>query len=290
MMVLISTNRSQLTIKWTVCTLSLLVMLGSPACAGAQDNYEIQVYSYDTVAPRTTMIELHSNFTVQGRTTVVDGLAPTNHAVHETIEITQGFTDWFETGFYIFTSIQPDGGGWQWVGDHIRPRVRVPESWHWPVGVSLSQEIGYQRRQFSVDAWTWEIRPIVDKKLGRWYLSFNPSLERSWHGESVNKGVEFSPSAKVSYDFTKHIAGGLEYYGAAGPLSGFDTLSNQEHQFFPTIDLDVSPEWEINFGVGLGVTRSTDHLIIKGILGRRFSWPHRRAKPALLNLATKPST
>ncbi len=25
--------------------------------------------------------------------------------------------------------------GSQWVGDHIRPRVRVPESWHWPVGV-----------------------------------------------------------------------------------------------------------------------------------------------------------
>ena len=39
----------------------------------------------------------------------------------------QGITDWFETGFYIFTSADPQHG-WQWVGDHIRPRVRVPES------------------------------------------------------------------------------------------------------------------------------------------------------------------
>jgi hypothetical protein len=104
--------------------------------------------------------------------------SPSNHAEHETVEITQGFNNWFETGFYICTSIQPDGG-WQWVGDHIRPRLGVPESWHWPLGVSISNEIGYQRRGFSPDTWTWEIRPIVDKTLGHWYLSFNPTLDRS---------------------------------------------------------------------------------------------------------------
>src|SRR5207248_11116795 len=70
---------------------------------------------------------------------ILDGLEPTDGAVHETIEITQGFTDWLETGFYIFTSIHR-GDGWEWVGDHIRPRVRAPESWHWPVGVSLRSE------------------------------------------------------------------------------------------------------------------------------------------------------
>jgi spermidine dehydrogenase len=62
------------------------------------------------------------------------------------------------------------------------------------VGVSLSNEIGYQRRQYSVDTWTWEIRPIVDQKVGRWYWSLNPTLDRSFHGESVNQGVVFSPN------------------------------------------------------------------------------------------------
>jgi hypothetical protein len=87
--------------------------------------------------------------------------------MHETLELTQGINDWAEVGFYLLTSIQPDAG-WQWVGDHIRPRVRIPEFWHWPVGVSLSNEVGYQRRAFSPDTWTWEIRPIIDKKIGRW--------------------------------------------------------------------------------------------------------------------------
>ncbi len=252
--------------------LALLIFFLTPL-ARAQDNYEVQVYGAETVAPRSTMVEIHSNFTVDGSKTVQDGMLPTNHAEHETLEITQGINDWSEVGFYVFTSIQPDSG-WQWVGDHIRPRVRVPESWHWPVGVSLSTEIGYQRAAFSPDTWTWEIRPIIDKKIGPWYLSFNPALDRSFHGPSVNQGVAFSPNVKVSYDFTKKIAGGLEYYAAYGSLSGFDPLRDQQQQFFPSIDIDFAPEWEFNFGVGVGTTHSTDHLIVKCIVGRRFSWPH----------------
>ena len=237
----------------------------------AQDNYEIQVYGADTVAPGDTMLEIHSNFTVDGSKQVQNGVAPTNHAMHETLEITHGFTPWFEVGFYVFSSIQPDDG-WNWVGDHIRPRIAVPESWHLPVGLSLSQEIGYQRRKFSEDSWTYELRPIIDKKIGRWYLAFNPTFDRSLHGLNVNKGFEFSPNVKVSYDFTKKITGGIEYYGSLGPTTNFDPVSQQSQQLFPSIDLNLSPNWEVNFGAGVDVTRASDHLILKVILGRRFTW------------------
>jgi len=238
---------------------------------GAQENYEIQVYAYDQVEPHHTMIELHSNFTINGSKTIEDGILPTNHAQHETIEITHGFTDWFETGFYIFT-YQRNGNGIQWVGDHIRPRVRIPKKWNWPVGLSLSNEIGYQRRKFSADTWTWEMRPIIDKQMGRWYWSFNPTFDKSFHGESVHQGFVFSPNVKISYDFTKKIAGGIEYYGSLGPATGFFPVSEQQHQIFPAIDLNLSPNWEVNFGLGVGVTRSTDHLIAKMILGYRFNF------------------
>ena len=64
------------------------------------------MYPYETVEPGHTMVELHSNFTFEGSKTTTDGTLPTNHQLHETIEITHGFTDWFETGFYIFTSVK----------------------------------------------------------------------------------------------------------------------------------------------------------------------------------------
>jgi hypothetical protein len=235
----------------------------------AQGNYEVQVYPGETQDPHTTMVELHSNFTVQGSKGIVNGVLGTEHQVHETIEITRGITNWFETGFYIFTSAQ-SGQGWQWVGDHIRPRVRVPEDWNWPVGVSLSLEFGYQRYRFSPDTWTLEIRPIIDKNIGRWYLAFNPTVDRSFHGPSVSQGLVFSPNFKAGYNFTKKIQGGVEYYGSLGPITGFDPLREQEQQIVPAIDLDLSPKWEFNFGVGVGITQATDHLLIKMILGRRF--------------------
>lgn len=242
-----------------------------PLRASAQENYEIQVYGYDTVERGHTMIELHSNFTFQGSKTPQDGLLPTNHQLHETIEITHGFTDWFETGFYIFTSAQ-NGQGLDWVGDHIRPRVRIPKKWNWPVGLSLSNEIGYQRRKFSTDTWTWEMRPVIDKQIGRWYCSFNPTFERSLHGPGTDQGFTFSPNFKFGYDFTRKISGGIEYYGAVGPATDFLPTGQQQHQIFPTIDLNLSPNWEVNFGLGVGVTHSTDHLIAKMILGYRFNF------------------
>jgi hypothetical protein len=258
----------RLLLAFAIC---LAVLHGFGVPAQAQENYEIQVYGYDTVEPHHTMVELHSNFTIDGSKTIEDGVLPTNHAQHETIEITHGFTDWFEVGFYIFTS-ERSGQGVQWVGDHIRPRVRIPKKWNWPVGLSLSNELGYQRRKFSTDTWTWEIRPIADKQIARWYFSFNPTLDRSFHGESVHQGVVFSPNFKFSYDFTKKISGGLEYYGSVGPVTGFLSLNEQQHQIFPTVDLNISPKWEINFGLGVGVTRATDHLIAKMILGYRFDF------------------
>ena len=235
----------------------------------SQDNYEIQVYASETVAPGRTMVELHSNYTADGQTAQVNGVLPDQHAFHETLEITHGFTPWFETGFYIFSSIQP-GEGWQWVGDHLRPRVRVPEEWHCPVGLSLSTEIGYVSPSYSEDTWTWELRPIIDKQWGRWYVALNPAFEKSLHGLNSAQGWGFAPSAKLSFGLTKVVAIGAEYYSSLGEVGQFGSWSEQQHQIFPTIDLDVSPDWEINFGVGFGLTHSTDQLIVKLILGYRF--------------------
>ena len=252
-------------------TSALFVFIASAAGLFAQGNYEVQVYGSDLVAPKVTMFEIHSNFTASGEKQTIDGVLPTNHAEHETLEITHGFNEWFETGFYIFTSIQSNGG-FYYVGSHIRPRFSVPEKYHLPVGLSLSNEIGWQRPNFSLDTWTWEIRPIVDKKLGKWYAAFNPTIDKSFHGPESKRGYQFSPNIKVSYDVLKKVAAGIEYYGSYGPVTGFDPLHDQQQQILPAVDIDFGKNWEFNFGVGVGMTASTDHLLIKAILGYRFNY------------------
>ena len=250
----------------------LIALLGCGAAVlRAQGNYEVQVYGSDLVPKNVTMVELHSNFTASGEKRTIGGVLPTDHAEHETLEITHGFGEWLELGFYQFTSIQSDAS-WNWVGTHIRPRIAIPDSYGLPVGVSLSMEVGYQRPNFSLDTWTLEIRPIVDKKLGKWYVCFNPTLARSFHGPSVPGGLDFSPNVKFSYDVTKRVAAGVEYYGDYGPLTGFDPLREQQQEILPALDVDFGDKWEFNFGVGVGVTSATDHLLVKAILGYRFNY------------------
>lgn len=242
----------------------------------AQENYEIQVYGSQTVEKNSTMLELHSNYTFSGQQTVVDGVLPTHHVLHETIEITHGFTNWFETGFYFFNTIGSDNRT-AYVGSHIRPRVMVPESWKWPVGISLSAEAGYQKRDYSADDWTLELRPIIDKTWKKVYIAFNPVFDRSFHGLNQNSGFSFSPNVKASYQFTKPFALGFEYYGTVGNITQPDPYSQQQHQLFLVTDLTFSEDWEFNAGYGLGFTTSTDGNIFKVILGYRL---HKKKAPS----------
>ena len=235
----------------------------------AQDNYEIQVYGSDLVDPKTTMLELHSNFTFDGSKEETNGVLPTNHVFHETVEITHGFNKWLEVGFYFFNAIGSEGRT-GYVGSHIRPRISIPKSYNLPVGLSLSTEVGFQKSKFSEDTWSIEIRPIVDKQWSKLYLSFNPTFEKALKGPGTDEGFIFSPNFKASYAVTKAFLPGIEYYGALGPLTNIYTWSDQQQQLFVAVDLDVSPKWEFNAGYGFGFTSGTDKNIFKVIVGRRL--------------------
>jgi hypothetical protein len=249
--------------------LSIAFLLFAFTAVKAQDNYEIQVYGSETVETGRTMLELHSNYTISGSKTIEDGVLPTNHVLHETIEITHGWTPWFETGFYIFNTLG-SGGRTNYVGSHIRPRVAAPETWKWPVGVSISFEFGFQKAAYDANTSSLEIRPIVDKKWGKLYVAVNPTLEKSFAGPESNQGFIFSPNVKGSYDVSKVVALGVEYYGSTGPFFHYYNSSDQQHQIFVATDLNFSPNWEFNAGYGWGLTNSTDKSIFKVILGRRF--------------------
>jgi hypothetical protein len=235
----------------------------------AQDNYEIQVYASPTQAKGSTMFELHSNFTFNGEKNIVDKVLPSYHSLHETLEITHGVGENFEIGFYLFTNYT-SAYGYKFVGSHIRPRVRVPEKWHWPVGVSLSTEFGFQNRDYAGDTWSIEIRPIIDKQFNNFYISFNPTFGVGLKG-SNDHTPSFEPNLKTSYSFNK-VALGLEYYGSVGQLDQVPKISQQNHALFAVADLSFDPRWEINVGPGWGLTKATDGFVFKLLVGRRISW------------------
>jgi len=249
------------------CVLGLLAV-ATPAAA--QDLFEIQVYPYDTVEPGVTMFEFHSNFTPSGSKGVEDGVYGNHHQFHETLEITHGWTKYFETGFYIETAPYVPDVGAKFTGWHIRPRFAFPESKSFPFKVSLSLEYAFNQPGFDPNAQTLEIRPIFEHQEGRLYLSVNPDLSLATKGPDAGAAPSFEPNAKVGWDFTKVVNAGVEYYAETGPVKHFDPLSDQHHMLFGAMDLNVSPEWELNFGLGKGLTDTSEHWVVKAIVGRRF--------------------
>jgi hypothetical protein len=238
--------------------------------AGAQDLFEIQVYPYETVDPGATMFEFHTNFIPSGTTTSENGLYPNQHQFHETLEITHGWTKHFETGFYLETAPYVPGEGAKFTGWHIRPRFSFPEWEHFPFKVSVSLEYAFNQPGFDLNAQTLEIRPIFERQQGRLYLSINPDLSAATKGPDAGAAPSFEPDVKVGWDLTKSVNAGAEYYAETGPVKHFDPLSQQHHLLFLATDLNVSPDWELNFGVGRGLTDTSEHWLVKAIVGYRF--------------------
>ncbi len=244
--------------------------MASPAPAVAQDLFEIQVYPYETVEPRRTMVELHTNFFASGTKDAGPGEFPMDHQSHLTLEVTHGFTKYFECAGYLVTAVYVPDQGARFAGARIRPRFRLPELEGFPFKVSLSFELGFNQPEFEANTRTLEIRPIFERQDGRLYLSINPDLSKALKGPDSDKGLEFEPGVKIAWDVTSKIAAGLEYYGATGVVTNFERLHDQHHMIFPTIDLNVSPDWELNFAVGRGLTGTSEHWVIKSIVGYKF--------------------
>lgn len=229
-----------------------------------QDANEIQVYGSATTPKYTTMVELHSNYTITG-----PKLNQGYHPFLQTLEVTTGISENFEFGFYVFT--YNNNGKTQYTGSNIRPRVKAPDEWNLPIGLSLSSEIGCAIDPDNKESeWGTEIRPIMDKSIGNHYLSFNPSF-----GISFSKGTYlFEPNFKYAYSASKKVNIGLEYYGNTGTVFNPVKLQQQEHQLYVALDLFVHPLYEFNLGIGKGLTDVSNGTIVKCYVGRRINWKH----------------
>ncbi len=229
----------------------------------AQEAYEIQVYSSPVMTKNVTMFELHSNISPSGPKNETNFANP----LHETLEITTGFTNNFELGLYVFTRI--GDGKFQYIGSHLRPRISVPASWNWKIGASLSLEAGFIKNPFSnATDWDYEIRPIIDKAIKKHYISLNPTFE----GSFTTNEISFSPNVKYAFAVNSAYSLGFEYYGSLGKPFNWQRHDLQTHQIYLVTDLFLNPNYEFNFGIGHGMTESSDVWNIKLILGNRVVW------------------
>jgi hypothetical protein len=249
-----------------------LIVLASVQAARATD--EIQVYNAGIADVGQLTIQQHLNYVALGqKDPPFPGGISSHHSLNGTPEFAYGMTDWWELGLYLPFSVQDR----QFLSDAFKLRTLFvsPHAADRNFFYGVNFELGYEMPRFAQTRFGLEIRPIIGVRNAQYEFIFNPIVDVGFgrYGE-----VDFTPAARVARKFGDDLFAGFEYYADFGEIGNFKKLSDQSHTLFAVTDFKVG-EFDVNFGVGYGLTPASDRLVIKTIIGYAFPVPGTASAP-----------
>jgi hypothetical protein len=213
----------------------------------AQDPFEIHVYEYEPLPPRTFTYEAHMNYITKGA-----------EGFHFASELTGGITDDFRAAVVLLTAKRP-GGPYEYAGFRVLPHIYAPQRWHLPLNLGCVAEFSFAKAVYVDNPWQVELRPIVEKHIGRLQLDANPVVSRALRSPHVNQGWVFEPAARVGWQLSRTFTPSLEYYSSW-------TTRDPVHQLFAGGDLRLSKTVTWSVGAGFGFTPATNGFTLKSHL------------------------
>jgi hypothetical protein len=234
--------------------------------ARAIDPFEIQVYDGTANRPGAPGLELHLNTIPSGNRQAEPPELPQHHQTHVTFEPSLGVTRFWELGGYLQTALLGDGS-LRYAGAKLRSKFVWPSEPRDHLRLGLNIELSLLPRAFEVGRWGSELRPIVAWEDERVILGFNPIFDTALAGPEFRAGPSFEPAAMAKLKIQPSVALGLEYYGSVGPIADPAPLAEQRHYLFEVFDLLGVERFELNAGVGEGLTSSSNAFVIKAIVG-----------------------
>lgn len=249
--------------------LAMLILLLATAAASAQTD-EIQVYDAQIAEPGVFNLMIHNNFTPWGlKAPRFPGGLVANQTLNGVPEWAYGVTDWFEQGLYLPLYSVANGEGPVLNGFKIRELFVIPHAADRTFFYGVNFEFSYNAEHWDPYRYTSEIRPILGWHLGKFDFIVNPILDNSWTGFN---NLDFAPSARLAYNIDKTWAVAAEVYSDYGPVKQFLPLSQQSQQLFGVIDYR-GEDFNIEAGVGFGLTSSSDRLVFKLMVSRDLYKP-----------------
>ena len=246
-----------------------LVLAGTPPAA-AQDLFELEVFEFDTTPKGTYGIGLHTNGVPQPD---IDGgaSASAHRPVHLSAEVLRGWTDRFDTAVFIQTAPFGASAGHWIAGGHVRARVALVDEPAFPFKVALSGEYGFNRPSWDDELQTFEVTPILERRMGRMSLILNPSMELVVLGdEGQSPDPSFAIAARTGWSFNDSLSVAVDYFSRSGTTRHFAADDPAHHLIFPTIDVGLNHGWTLSLGAGHCIT-SSEPWIFRSILGFEFA-------------------
>ncbi|MGY3442197.1 MULTISPECIES: hypothetical protein [unclassified Bradyrhizobium] len=249
-----------------IALLAALPALGWSGRAQATD--EIQVYNAGIAEVGQFTIQQHLNYVGIGqKDPPFPGGFPSNHSLNGTPEFAYGMTDWWELGLYLPFAVQDR----QFLSDGVKLRTLFvsPNADKRNLFYGINFEFSYETPKFAQTRFGMEIRPIIGVRNADYEFIVNPIVDVGFgrYGET-----DFAPAARVARKLKDDLFVGLEYYADLGKIGAFSPLAEQQHTLFAVTDFKLG-DFDVNFGVGYGLTPASDRLVVKTIIGYAFPVP-----------------
>jgi hypothetical protein len=154
--------------------------------------------------------------------------------------------------------------GWGFDGFKLRALFAVPDADDRTFFYGANFEFSTNARRWDTTRFTSEVRPIVGWHLHPVDIIVNPIVDTAYDGL---RNLEFVPASRVAYNASSLWAVAVEEYADFGPVHGFLPAGDQVHQLYGVVD-HRSGAFEIEAGVGFGLTGASDRVTFKLIVSR----------------------
>lgn len=238
------------------------------AAGPAQATDEIQVYNAGIAEVGQLTIQQHLNYVPLGvKEPPFPGGLISHNSINGTPEFAYGLTDWWEVGLYLPFSIQDQ----KFYSDAFKLRTLFvsphAEQRNFFYGVNF--EFSNETPPFAQTRFALEIRPIIGVRNDTYEFIVNPIVDVGFgkYGEA-----DFAPAARVARKFGPDLYAGFEYYADFGKIGDFLPLEQQQHTLFAVTDFKLGV-FDVDFGVGYGLTTASDRWVVKTIIGYAFPVP-----------------
>ena len=240
--------------------------LSSGTAAGAPE--EIQIYMDDLSKPGRFGADVHNNFVMSGSgTPEYRGAQPPNHIYRLTPEFYYGISDTLELGVYLLTTTSP-GAPTNYDGQKLRLKYIAPhdetQGFFW--GANL--EIGKTSLRVSQAPWNAQLKGIYGYRSGRWTYAGNANFDWSLSGP-VSSPVALEIDTKIAYQTHAGYHVGLESYNEIGPVRNVGHLNERGQTLYAVVDTQLG-RFDLNAGIGRGLTTASDRWLLKFIVGTHF--------------------
>lgn len=232
------------------------------------DPWEFEVYPYATESRGMLEIETDNAVVAKGHSKPGAGTSsgehPSSAMWYNQFELTYGLTDRIEASAYLNMAM-PSGEGYQYAGSKYRLRGQLFNQGEMPIDMGWYLELEWHRTpQFDDSQLEVEMRPILEKDVGRFQFVLNPKFEKAiFVGPDKNKGFEFGYSNGIYYRWMRYLSPGLEFYGGIGLMDDTDPLHEQQHYVFPVLWGTLPNGIEYSVGPGIGLTSGSDRVLVK---------------------------